>query len=75
MAEQGAEVSRISPVLDLTIFPRDDRSRKVRARAKIVHCVRAPDKEFDYIGAEFIDLDGENRRELDEILGPREEAH
>jgi DNA-binding response OmpR family regulator len=56
------------PTLDLTLRDPRDSNRTMKARARIVHCVSMPDKEFDYIGAEFIDLDEQGRQLLGEFL-------
>lgn len=57
-----------SPILDLTLRDPADRSRSINARARIAHCVSMPDEEFDYVGAEFVELDEGSRQRLSEFL-------
>ncbi|MDP6356424.1 MAG: response regulator [Planctomycetota bacterium] len=57
-----------SNLLDLVLYDPEDKNRKLQVRAKVVHCVRIPDMEFDYVGAEFVDLNEVSERQLRNLL-------
>lgn len=61
-------VDKGSHLLDLVLYDPEDKNRKLQVRAKVVHCVRIPDMEFDYVGAEFVDLDEVSERQLKNLL-------
>lgn len=56
-------------IFNLTIFDPRDKTRFVKTRARFVHYTRLPEQDFDYIGAKFVDLDDESRRQIEELLG------
>jgi hypothetical protein len=65
VTESGDDESNL---LDLVLYDPEDKNRKLQVRVKVVHCVRIPDMEFDYVGAEFVDLNEVSERQLRNLL-------
>ncbi|MBI2193037.1 MAG: response regulator [Planctomycetes bacterium] len=56
-------------IFNLKIYDPHNKTRYVMTRARFVHYTRLPEQDFDYIGAKFVDLDEESRKQLLELLG------